>query len=360
MERITVVSGEGGEPVGVAPGTPMMIIDAVSAAEDLARTIAERDLERLRRKARVYPARTNRASGLDDRCERRLYLQRTAWEEQAPPRPTLQSIFDEGNLHEAEVSRRLSELGIRLRREQVSFEWMGITGHIDGDAEWYGFPLLIEIKSVAPYAWGRLRTAEDLRTASGALGYVRKWYGQIQLYLLGSRPAYEAGVLIAKNKVTGELKVIPIAFDLEYADALLRKGERVDVAVARAQQPGVSRDEAAPPYIEDADECRFCGFFGRACNPPTASGEGASVVTAEHLVEAARIWRETRDAARRHDDAERELKDALKGTPLALVADLQLSTKEVTVNYKAQPARTSVQQRVSIRVIGGDAPAGDE
>lgn len=334
---------------------------AARAAADLAGQIEARWRSGMEKAARVTPVASNRASMLDDPCERRLYLWRTAWEQAAPPDATLQSIFSEGHLHEGAVVRWLGEAGIRLYQEQAAFAWKqpNITGHIEGEVVWRDpetgaeVPVLGEIKSCSPHAWARIRTAQDLREARGWLGYARRWYGQVQVYMVGR--GYWSCVLIAKNKLTGELRAIPIPLDLDYAESLARKAERVEAAVAAG---------AVPPYTEDAEECRRCAFFGRACNPPTAAGQGAEVVVAE--VEAARIWQETRAAASAHDAADKTLRAALRGRPLALVGDLICETKpyqttvyEVPEGVRLAHARKVERERMTVRPLAPASGAED-
>ena len=328
-------------PVNAAP------LSAADAARELAEEFERRRLARLREKKRISPVHSNRASSLDDPCERRLYLYRTAWDHQAPPSDTLQSIFDEGNLHEGAVVRLMDELGMRLRREQAAGEWKAvqITGHIEGEIEWRGVRLLAEIKSISGNMFDRAKTAEDLRDARGGASYLRRWFGQVQIYMLLA--SYEAAVMFIKSKQTGEVRAIPVALDYEYAEGLLQRAERINVAVAAGEPP---------PFVLDADECRRCSFFGRACDPPTLSGAGAAVVVDEHLLEAAQTWQETAEAARKHDEADEELRGALRGTPLAIVGGLTVETKttqttkyEVPPAVKAQYATKVPQERVYIR-----------
>ncbi|MFH1690883.1 MAG: hypothetical protein ABIE42_11730 [Candidatus Eisenbacteria bacterium] len=314
---------------------------AFEAAQDVAAKFMARDLEAIQREKWSSRSMSNRASGLDDPCERRLYYHRTDGDKAAPVSDDLQSIFLEGRLHERDVVKRLDNADLRLLREQSTEHWdaFRISGHIEGEIEHKGFVILGEIKSIHGALYDRVDSVSDLRDASG---FLRKWYGQVQIYmLLRSR---EAGVIFIKSKQTGRVKALPVALDLEYAEGLLKKAERINAAFDKGEPPAFS---------ETLDECRRCGYWGRVCNPPTESGEGATVILDPHLIEAARVWMETRHEASRFRDADNTLKKALVGKTLAVVGDVvAVSTTTERKGYTVEPGETT---SVSIKpAIGRD------
>ena len=315
------------------------------AAARFARAFSERFARHLGDQKRVARWKSMRASGLDDPCERRLYLWRTAGEQAAEPSDDLQAIFGEGRLHEAQVARLLDDLGWRLHREQREGETFGVSGHVEGYVDTGdGQHLLCEIKSASGYAFPRLHSEADLREARGSIAYTRRWYGQCQIYML--QEGQPEMILLVKSKQTGQVRPIPITLDYDYAERLLQKAERVEYAVARSEPPA---------FIEDAAECRRCAFFGRVCNPPTSAGEGARVIADSALIEAAAEWRETHDAADRFDAADKALKDACRNAPISIVGDLTVTTStyettryDVPEEVKRPYARKVAATRVTI------------
>lgn len=328
----------------------------MSLAEQFAAEFERRFSDDVQGRKHVGRWASNRASGIDDRCDRRIYLYRTAGERQAPPSDALQSIFGEGKeVHEPAVIRRLDALGWRLRREQAEYRWdkFNLTGHIEGwievEHEGRQRDLPIEIKSISGNVFARVSSEADLRDASGGASYLRKWYGQAQAYML--LMAQSEMVLLVKDKQTGWIKPIVLRLDYEYAEGLLTRLERVNEAVESG---------TPPPFLQDAEECRRCSFYGRACNPPIDSGEGAEIVTDEHLLDAAKVWKETRAAAERFEEASETLKVALRGKPLALVGDLVARTIEGTTtkyeipkDVKAQYAQKVPRLTVKLEEVHG-------
>lgn len=342
------------EPARVKPA------NSWDAAQEFARVFSEREAERVAGLKRLSPCHTNRASSIGDPCLRRLFYRRTAWDQAALPDDVLQLIFGEGNLHEEDVRRRLAELGFRIIRSQVAGSWpsVDLSGHIDGLIEFAGFPILAESKSMSGNTWPRLNTWEDARDGHGSLWYARYWYAQVTAYCL--LEAVEAGALILKNKQTGQIKVVPVPLDYEFAERLMRKSEAVRdaVAVFRAHvesgaTPEAAREEAAPPHVDDPTECDGCEFFGRVCQPPSFSGQADVVVDAD-LLEQAEVWKELRGPARRWADVDSALKERLKlaaklSTP-TLVGPLEARVEERT--RKAYAVEAGSYRQVSLKVVG--------
>jgi len=276
----------------------------------LAEKIREKWSERIRSKIRTDAHPTNRASMLGDVCLRRLVLWRTSGHLAAPPSETLQSIFELGNMVEASVRRTLSEVGIELIESQRGFpaNAYGITGHIDGIVEHDGRRYVAEIKSLNGTDWQRIDTAADIQHA--VKSWLRKWYGQMQVYILLSD--VPAGVFLLFNKATGELKVVEVEADYDEGQRLLDRAEAVN---------GHVKAGTLPAFIQDAAECRRCAFFGRACDPPVEHGEGAVLITDPALIEVLEEWGETADAAERHEAADKRLKEALRGVEQGLAGE---------------------------------------
>lgn len=301
---------------------------------DLASVIESRWQERIRAKIRSGAHPTNRASMLGDPCLRRLVLYRTKGEQAEPPSERLQSIFEQGNQVESYVRRVLSECGIELESAQAEFPRNDyqITGHVDGLARWNGEMLVVEIKSINGPDWERITSEDDLIRA-GKL-WLRKWYDQLQVYLLLAD--LKQAVLVLYNKATGELKALTIGQNLARAEELTTKAELVNLHLAEG---------SLPDFIQDVAECRRCPFLARACDPPLDFGPGARVITDETLIELAETRERTGQAAEEYTVADKRLKEALRGVeqgimgPYAITGRWQSFTrydvpKEVKEQFK--------------------------
>ncbi len=235
--------------------------------------------------------KSNRASGLDDVCTRRIYLYRTAGELVPPPDPDLQAVFTEGQIQEPSVRRHLSELGFEIKKAGYAADWyaLQISGEIDGIISKNGIDLVAEVKTVSDTAWRSLKTAEDLMNDRG---WYRKWYGQMQIYLLLLEKS--AGLFVLKRKQAFQLRIIPIALDYGYAESLLKKAEAVNAA------------------MDNAAECAKCPFFQRVCNPPINMGEGLRVVQDAQLEEDFKRMATLEEASAEYKEIETRVKERFK------------------------------------------------
>ncbi len=218
--------------------------------------ITEKIQEYFTSKIKDWPCNSNRSSELGHPCERYLVFLRTRGKDKALHDWKLQSIFNEGNIHEQAVLRLLQDVGFQIIEQQRPFEMkeQNITGHVDAKMLVNGSAIPVEIKSCSPYVFKEINTIEDL--FNGKYLYLRKYPAQITLYLLLANS--DEGYFILKNKLTGELKEIPIVLDYEYAESLLQKAERVNKYIKENIIPDVI------PYEEEI--CGQCGFL-HVCLP---------------------------------------------------------------------------------------------
>ncbi len=253
-----------------------------SAVEAVAKIAEGVDLyvRSLRRPAASYPS--NRASDLGHPCTRYLVLTRTQGEDAEPPSPTLQMLFNEGNLHERDLVRWLADFcDIHVTGSQTSFppNSYNITGHVDGLLGVVGDGhlldpddlMVVEMKSLNGSHYPQINTAADMRNTS--VWFIRKWYVQIQIYMFLSDR--ELAIVAIKNKWTGERKGIAVDIDYEYVEGLLERVEAINRHV---------RKNTLPDYTTDRSVCKRCPFFGRVCDPPM-EGEGLLVSTDQLAIE---------------------------------------------------------------------------
>ncbi len=269
-------------------------------------------LEAKKRKARIYPVHSNRASELGHPCLRYLYYLRTAWQEKQPPSPELILKFDMGKAIERLVLEDLREAGreegFEVIEEQRPFEWkeFKITGKIDGKLlrDRTAYPL--EIKGFSTHAFERINRLEDMLRSPYA--YMRKYPAQIMLYLLLDNK--EQGVMILRDKNDARYKQLWVALDYEYAESLLKKAEAVNKAV-EAGEP--------PERMEYEDSvCSYCDFQ-HICLPEVKREPLPMPNPAEmqELDEMLSRWWELKPLAREFSELDSALKRKLEGKRLA-------------------------------------------
>lgn len=304
-------------------------METLTQAPNIASAIEAAQQKYLQEKIHRGRWRSIRASGIDDPCNRRLYYYLTCGELADDVTTDLAAIFEEGKDQEPGVRRYLSELGFEIKNAGVteSYSAHNISASIDGILEWNGEKYIAEIKTVSDYAWDSVYAIQDMQD-----GYYRKWYGQMQVYLLVF--GYEKGLFFLKKKTAKQIRVIQVPLDYEYAEGLLKKAEAVNAAIKTA---------SPPPHIQNPVECRKCPFFAKVCNPPMEFGDG--IVNIEDAELAAKLTeREVLAAARaKYEKVDKDIKTRFREIPNAICGDFHISGKERIVKYEAREASESKQ-----------------
>ena len=264
-------------------------------------------------KVRQYPCHTNRASEMGHPCPRYLYYCRMNWQDKALPDARLLKIFEEGNVHEVAVLKRLAEAGIKVTEQQRDFQWREyqITGHVDGKVE--GAP--IEIKSMSDFSFKAVNAITDM--FGSRYLYMRKYLEQLNLYMLMSEAP--EGAFILKNKQTGEIKILGMKLDYGLGEATITKARIVNEAVEK-QEP--------PERIEYAESvCGECAFK-HICLPDIDFGAGAELVVDDELELALVRRAELQSAAKEFEQLDKEIKDRCKGRGNILCGNYSITSKE--------------------------------
>lgn len=201
------------------------------------------------RRIKAFPQNNLRASSIGHPCDRFHFHSLKNWHEKPLHSAVLQSIFDEGNLHESAVLRMLSELGFQVQEQQRAFqiEKPLITGHVDGFLVHEGRRYPFDVKSIQDFDFKKINTAEDLLKSRKI--HQRNYVAQVQMYLLQS--CEEEGFLLFKSKQTGEIKTVWMKIDMAFCEELLQRAERVYAAAA---------NNTPPARIDDVDMCGKCDF----------------------------------------------------------------------------------------------------
>lgn len=249
------------------------------------------------KRIKQFPQNNLRASSMGNSCDRYHYHSIHDWKEKVLHDEVLQSIFDEGNLHETDVMRELVEMGFQVVEQQRGFQLDKplITGHIDGILRWKGHDFPFDVKSIAPYDFNKIESIEDLLYSKKA--HQRNYPAQLQLYLLMT--GNPVGCLIFKNKLTGELKAIWSQIDYDYCEQILKRAERVYAALAKNEPPA---------RINDFDACQKCSF-AHICLPDLKAGEGVQAIDDIELQALLERREALVDAAKEYKTVDEDVKE---------------------------------------------------
>lgn len=318
----------------------------------------------LEKQRKVYPCHTNRASDLGHECDRYLVFSRTRWQEASLPELDLQYIFNEGNHQERAVYRDLEAAGVTIYEQQVSLHWKepNISCHLDGKTvldlqaldtlpeairRHYGdrvpatITAVVEVKSMAPWIWQQINTADDM-LHNKKYPHLRKYPAQVQVGMILAN--LEWALFLPKNKQTGKLKEILVPLDLAYTEELVQKAERINRFVQLGETP--------PPIPWNERLCGKCKFNHICANDQIRT---AIEIIEDSELEAMLDKRgELEAAAEEFDDLDKELKEYFRGKEKSLVGHwMVLSKKQDRKDHK------EVWNTAFHRIKGGDDARGD-
>jgi len=273
--------------------------------------------------------RSIRASGIDDPCARRIYYYRTCGELDDSFGPDKIALFEEGRDQEPVVRRYLSELGFEVKKAGITEYWekFGISGQIDGVISYDGQDYLVEIKTLGDAAWESIKTIEDLRDGGK---WFRKWYGQMQIYLLLC--GYEKGFFVFKKKTAKLIRLLEITLDYDYAEQLLKRAEVVNIALEKSEPPDF--------LANNPIECRRCPFFGKVCNPPMDYGQTVPVVEDSDLERKLERREILKAAFKEYEQLDKDVKGDFREIPKAVCGDFVITGSKQIRSIAAKPAST--------------------
>ena len=206
-------------------------------------------------KIKLYPCNNLRASNVGHPCERYLYLSIKNWEDKKLHTETTQCIFDLGNQIEEYVIQTLKDAGFEVITPTVrawKVEKPLITGREDlriklEDGQFYP----VEVKGLAPQEWDKLNSVQDFLNSKRY--YVRGYPAQLYIYMY--QFGKEKGYFALCNKLTGEIKLIEVPFDYEYAEKILQKAERIYKCLEKNELPSSCDDISVCEYCDLAHVC---------------------------------------------------------------------------------------------------------
>lgn len=256
-------------------------------------------------------------------CERRMVYDLTHADQQPAFPAEVLAKFRRGDDRERDLLADLTRIG---RDAEPTFKVIGqqerftlrdhksrtaIVGKVDARLDIDGQRPPLEVKAWSPFLVDRIEKFEDLFanpwTQSG--GY------QLLSYLYGSGEPY--GFILLDRSGLPRLLPVELEPNLDRMEAFLVRAEGVLDHV----QAGT-----LPDYHDDAAECRRCPFYGAVCNPPL--GATAPTVITDPELEVALERRERfKAAAHEYDQADRIVKEQLRGIEHAIIGPFHVRGK---------------------------------
>lgn len=288
-------------------------------------------------KIKIYPCRNLRASNLGHPCERYLYLLIKNWQDQKPHDIGLQNIFDLGNTLEEHTINNIKEAGFEIltptcRSWQI--EKPLITGREDIRIKDENGELLpVEIKGISPFEFEKLNTIDDFLNSKKA--YIKGYPAQLQIYMLHF--GKEKGFFALTNKLTGETKFIEMAFDYDYAEALLQKAERIYKAL---------ETETPPEACEDISHCENCSL-AHICG--SCRRVPADIDLDEELDALINRKAELAPAKKEYEAVDKEIKAKVGEREKVITGEYLIERKSFV--KKAFTVPESIQHRINIRKL---------
>ena len=303
--------------------------------------IVEQIEQKKKEKIFQYPVHSNRASQLGHPCNRYLVYERTRWQEKVLHNVAMQTIFDEGRIHEEAIIREMKEAGLQVIEQQRSFFWKeyNISGHIDCKVITDGVAIPVEIKTMSQYSFQKINTLRDILTSDRY--YIRMYPCQLTLYLLMDEK--EKGIFILKNKNNGQLKEIEMALDYELGEKLLKKAELVNRCVA---------NNTLPERIEyDEDICGECGYL-QLCLPEVKR-DAVELSEDTELGQKLNKWKELKQKAKEFEVLDKEIKAIFQEKEKIIIGDFLVTGKWITRKPQIIEIKETKYWKINIQSLKG-------
>jgi len=294
-------------------------------------------------RGKPWKARGNYPSTLGHPCDRKLYNDRDHGDQALPHSIRTLMIFGEGNLHEPALLRQLGEAGVVVVQQQCPFEDkdLAIFGKIDAMVKDNGAGLIpLEIKTCSPNAFDKFHSVDDIREADRY--YYRDWLVQMLLYLYLTE--HESGLILLKNKATGEVRQIVVNLDdqgLQAVENALQRAKKINHAIDTGLQP------EAIPY--DRSVCGECGYRLECWGEEEKFGPGAQEIPEGELLTILDERATLEEYRSKYEKLDKKAKDMIKA---ANVERATIGGKwfcEVTQTIREVPAQVA-KQTVTVRV----------
>lgn len=191
--------------------------------------------EVLASKIKRYPKTCQTASSIGD-CDRQIVHSVLDWDKAIMHNEWVQAMFDRGNSEEAQVTKDLLDMNLKVIEMQTPFEIkardgsMICRGKIDGKLIYNGRKYPFELKTMNVNSFNSINSLDDM--TKNALH--RKYLRQIQLYLYGHEQ--EEGLFILTD-LQGHYKLIPVYLDYGECEFILKRIESNAIHIKNKTYP---------------------------------------------------------------------------------------------------------------------------
>lgn len=308
---------------------------------------------RKRRSSGYGPRSYVYASGIRT-CTRAMALDVTHPEDQPPFEDEALARMKRGEEREAAIVDWLMQIGPRCspafkviegqRRFEIKDRdgTIVIVGKVDCRLQFEnGEKPFVEVKSGEGVR--RIETIEDFDRSP----WTRHMPDQLLSYLYAENQPW--GMFVLDRPGLPTFIKVPLLENLARVEGTLGRVRRaLDVKLL---------DAPLPPFIEDRAECKRCPHWKKSCDPGMDFGPGVPVLTDPALIEAAETRERTRAAHEEYEAADKHVKEALRGTEMALFGDFQaigkwspVTTYDIPKDIKAQFQKVNPQGRFTLKV----------
>jgi hypothetical protein len=289
-------------------------------------------------------------------CVREMALDMLHPEDRDPFTEDTMERLKRGTEREVAIVSRLMQVGPRSNPEfsvvegQKHFQILDrdglklITGKVDGMILWATrTKAVFEVKSGEGVR--RITSLEEFDRSP----YTRHMPDQLLAYMYSE--GLENGFFIL-DRPDGQPRFIEVFLseNLERVESFLKD--------ARQAVHAAKGEAEMPPFTTDHANCRKCSHFGKTCAPDVEFGKGIKIIDDERLVALADAREANKDAADTYDDADKQLKDALRGCDVVLLGGKyeargtwqKSTTYNVPKEVKNQYAEINPQGRFKLEI----------
>lgn len=194
-----------------------------------------------------------------------------------------------------------------------------IVGKVDAQLKMGRQTFPLEVKSWNPNLVARVETFEDLFSNR----WTRAGGHQILAYLLGNNQPL--GFFLLDRNGLPKLLEVELDKHLHRMEDFLARAEIAMDAVDNLTMAPEYRKAGIdlPPFIQDASECRYCGFYGSVCNPPSSSA-GAEMIVDENWVQKVERYAELMASGEEFEALGKEIRKKFRGIDMAIVGNVLL------------------------------------
>lgn len=177
------------------------------------------------------PQHSNRMSSIGFPCMRNLVYQRTHWSECLKHDTNKALVFHEGRIQEKDILSILNDSNLKIISvgEPVILHRYELTGHIDACFQYKRNNYILEIKTISPNLFDKINSMNDFEESK--YPHHNCYYPQIQLYMKSKN--FKHGILLLKNKNTGELKEFETEENKPYIIDLLDICDDINIIVKK-------------------------------------------------------------------------------------------------------------------------------